>query len=111
MTIRAIINMKLKMIGIITVSGICVFILGAIYRIWEGHGPPPIISFIGFFAAIIAILYGLFGIKCPNCHDLLGYVAVYRGFEFSNPFSVSRKFKYCPYCGIDVDLEIEKKAV
>jgi hypothetical protein len=107
MTIREIINRKLKTTGIIIFSGIGVFVLGALYSMWRGDGPPPIISFIGFFVAIIAIIFLHFGIRCPYCKNLLGFIAMYRGFEFSNPFLASRKFKYCPYCRKDIDLEVE----
>ncbi len=106
MNTREIINKKLRTIGIIVFVGIGVFILGVLYNVWQGIDGPPIISFIGFFVAFIAMVYIHFGIRCPYCKNLLGFIAMYKGFEFSSPFSASRKFKYCPYCGKDIDLEV-----
>lgn len=108
-TIRTIINKKLKTIGILILSGLSVFALGSIYSIWKGHGPPPIISIVGFGVAFIAIFYANFGIKCPQCKSIWGHIAMFKGIELSNPFSVSKKIKYCPFCGVDIDTDIYNK--
>ena len=100
---------KIKKIGLVVLSGLGVFALGAVYTIWRGYGTPPIISFVGFGAAFIAIFYAQIGIKCPSCRNSWGYIAMYKGFEFSNPFKIfriSKKIRYCPFCGIDIDKEI-----
>jgi hypothetical protein len=109
MTSRAVMNKKLKKIGLVILSGLGVFTIGAVYTIWRGHGAPPIVSFVGFGVAFVAIFYAQVGIKCPNCRNRWGYIAVYKVFEFSKPFkifSISNKIRYCPFCGIDIDKEI-----
>ncbi len=109
MTSRTLTNEKLKKIGVIVLCGVGVFFLGAVFAIWRGGGPPPIISFVGIGAAMVAIIYAQFGIKCPHCNNSWGYIAMYKGFEFNNPFkifTVSKKIKYCPFCGVDIDKEL-----
>jgi hypothetical protein len=107
MTIRQMINRKLRTTSIIIFSGVSVGFLGVLYSIWRGDGSPTIIIFTGFLVSFIAIIFLHFGIRCPNCKNLIGFIAMYRVFEFGNPFLASRKFKYCPYCGKDIDLEME----
>ena len=58
---------------------------------------------MGIFAA--AILYSHFGIKCPKCRQSMGQILM----QIGTPFTIPDKFKYCPYCGVNIDSEIEKK--
>ncbi len=102
---------KLRKIGLVVIAGLGVFALGLLYTIWRGDRNPPIIPFVGFGVALIAIFYAQFAVKCPSCRSNWGYIALYKGFEFSNPFkifSISKKIRYCPFCGIDIDKDINK---
>jgi hypothetical protein len=51
------------------------------------------------------MIYAFLGIRCPNCKGNLGYVAMSSG----TPFSISKKLKYCPSCGIDMDTEFKEQ--
>jgi ribosomal protein S27E len=45
------------------------------------------------------MMYAYIDIRCPQCNNSLGELVIYSG----HPFSISGKFKYCPYCGVDID--------
>ena len=55
-----------------------------------------------FFAlAGIAVLFHGFAFRCPRCHGNLGFTFQRGG----NWFAVGRKVQYCPFCGLNFDLE------
>ena len=60
--------------------------------------------FIGMAIFIFAIFYSHFGIKCPICKGNVGQIVMYLG----SPFISSKKMKYCPYCGVNIDTGINK---
>ncbi|MFH1458993.1 MAG: hypothetical protein ABIG64_01285 [Candidatus Omnitrophota bacterium] len=45
----------------------------------------------------------IFGIRCPKCRGVLGYVICWPPGKW---FKISEKIKYCPFCGLDFDSEI-----
>jgi hypothetical protein len=104
MTIRSQISRRKRKLLIITYSGIAFFILGMILS--DRLELSPFWPFIGFAVFLVSImLYGFWGMRCPRCKGNLGYVAMYYG----PPFSVSKKIKYCPFCGIDIDTELKEQ--
>lgn len=103
MTIRTIINKKKRMISIITYTGFAFFAIGIFVS--ERSDYLPLIPLIGFAVAFLSILYAFFGIRCPRCNGQFGYIAMYLG----TPFSISKKIKYCPFCGVDIDTELKKQ--
>ncbi len=104
MTIRKILNKK-KRIVIFTM--ICGMIVSGIFiKNYAPHqnGFPPLITFIGFFVAMLALFLSKFIIRCPVCKGNLGEMMMTSG----SPFSISKNIHYCPYCGTDVDTEVQK---
>jgi hypothetical protein len=101
MTIRSHISRKKRKIFIVTYSGLLFFILGIILS--TTLGIMPLVPFIGFAVFFVSIACAFWGIRCPHCKGNFGYIAMYHG----SPFSVSKKVKYCPFCGIDIDTELE----
>ena len=59
----------------------------------------PIVSFLGFGAAM---LYQLFGVRCGRCRAAIGRALNGTGYLFSVPAD----FRFCPYCGTDLDTDI-----
>jgi len=71
----------------------------------EKSGSIPIFPLIGFSVFFVSIsFYGYWAMRCPHCKGNLGHFLYY-----GPPFSVSKKVKYCPFCGVDVDIELEDK--
>lgn len=56
-----------------------------------------------FFIGVGSVLYAASasGLCCPKCRENLARVVSQYG-----AFSVSRKLKYCPHCGLDLDSEL-----
>jgi rRNA maturation endonuclease Nob1 len=46
-----------------------------------------------------------FGIRCPRCKSRLGYMVAYSVDVFK--FALAKKFKFCPFCGVDLDIEVK----
>lgn len=57
------------------------------------------IAFVGFFITVIILLFGM---RCPNCKNNLGYVLSWP----PSLFGVSDKIKLCPFCGIGFDTKL-----
>jgi hypothetical protein len=54
---------------------------------------------------IIAILFGLrFSVRCPNCGETLAFAL---SWPPTWDLSVSKKIKFCKFCGVNLDKEIE----
>lgn len=98
MTIRSEINKKKRKIAFVIFFGFAIFILGTAFNI--SNKEILIIALCGFAIAFFGILYSYFGIACPKCKKSWGYIAMYPG-----PFSISRRMKFCPFCGEDIDKE------
>jgi hypothetical protein len=99
MTIRSLLDKKKRFISIITYSGFVIFIGGIIYGILKNE--LPVIGLVGFGVAFVTMLYAVWGIRCPKCKGQWGYIAMYSG----HPFAISKKIKFCLYCGSDIDKE------
>ena len=66
-------------------------------RLW----PITVIAFAAFFAAT---LYRFYGIRCPHCSGQIGMSITQTGAGFSMP----SKFRFCPFCGVALDDQIEE---
>jgi len=64
---------------------------------------PPLVllAFLGFAGCVFFVLFGL---RCPKCKNNLGYTIQGPG-SFWN---ISDKLKYCPFCGVALDKEVEE---
>jgi hypothetical protein len=103
MTIRTKISKKKRNLLIIGYSGFAFFAIGMIFN--DKSGSLPVLPLIGFAVFFVSMFYAFWGIRCPRCRGNLGYIVMY----FSSPFSISKKIKYCPFCGIDLDTELKKE--
>jgi hypothetical protein len=60
----------------------------------------PLLSFLGFGGAM---LYQVFGVRCRRCRAAIGRALNGTGCLFSVP----PDFRFCPYCGRDLDTDID----
>jgi hypothetical protein len=86
---------------LIALSGLALLALGG-WAASTHHGlwPLPVVGFVLFFGGT---LYQGFGIRCPRCREAIGHVIM----SSSGLFSVSAKFRFCPYCGTSLDTQLE----
>jgi hypothetical protein len=97
MTIRNLLDKKKRTVSIITYTGFVIFIAGMFFGV--GKNELPVIGLVGFGVAFITVVYAFFGIRCPKCGGGWGYIAMYLG----HPFAISKKIRFCPYCGVELD--------
>ncbi len=107
MTIRSLINKKKRNFMLVTYGGFIVFIVGMVVR--ANSKTIPVVALLGFVVALLgfcaafgAMVYAMFGFRCPRCKEAWGYVALYTG----GPFSIAQRFRFCPYYGVDLDSEL-----
>jgi hypothetical protein len=86
---------------LIALSGLALLALGGLaastqHELW----PLPVVGFVLFFGGT---LYQSFGIRCPRCREAVGHVIM----SSSGLFSVSAKFRFCPYCGVELDTQLD----
>src|SRR6266446_9811354 len=101
MTIRAILNRRLRPVAMVHAIGFgCFFLSIPASWIW-----PPLIVFgiAGFCVAFGVIVYASFWrVLCPQCgYRLLTWVWPARG------VTIDRRVRYCPSCGADFDREFD----
>jgi hypothetical protein len=102
MTIRTQMRKKKLKLLIATWTGIALFISGMI--LGEKSEDIALFSFIGFAVFIVLLaLYGYWAMRCPRCKGNLGHFLYY-----GPPFSVSKKLKYCPFCGVEIDSGLDE---
>jgi hypothetical protein len=97
-TIRESLQRSRRRIAVVTFAGFVVFAASLIV----GARPPerpPLTVFLGFAIAAIGVICSLFLVRCPNCRGNLGGPLSY----VSGPFSVSKRVRYCLYCGVELD--------
>ena len=82
---------------------------------WDGDGRPSFFYAGREHAAIASmrekytVMYpatatnGAVGIRCSSCQNRIGQLITPIG---GSPFSVSRKLRFCPFCGVDLDAQI-----
>ena len=59
----------------------------------------------GFSAALAFVLCLMFVVRCPSCGGNLGYALCWPS---KWNYSVSEKIKFCQFCGVSFDKEMEK---
>jgi hypothetical protein len=104
MTVREIITRRKRKASIVMYSGCALLVLGVI--LGGGGRPWRIVSVPGLVVAFAAALYSLFFLRCPACAERIGYIV-----SLTRPFSISPKIRFCPFCGIALDSELEGKAI
>jgi hypothetical protein len=100
MNVRSVINKGKRRISVVAYSGVALFLAGILLSPITRH--MFILSLIGLGLAFVSVVYAFFAISCPRCKTAWGYVAMYSG----GLFSISRKIRFCPYCGVDIDSDV-----
>jgi len=104
MTIRSYMNRRKRLLVAVFSAGFAIFVLGAIVlgKVNQLGAGFEIAGAVGFGCAFLAVAYGLtFGFLCPNCRARWRHIAMSYGL-----FSIDRSIKYCPYCGVAVDIDL-----
>jgi hypothetical protein len=106
MTIRQMINEKLRKIMIVILSGILISISGIAINVVTDVKMASIVFIIGFAIVIFALFYAYFFMYCPNCRAVIGYIVMYKvPFMRTSILTMSKAVKFCPFCGISIDVE------
>ena len=105
MTLREVIVKRKRIGAIVTYLGFAWFVA---WMALSGAQPPWLfVAFPGFAVFFAGTWYLLFFLRCPRCRGRIGYTVGYP----SNPFSISRKIRFCPFCGVALDSELEANRV
>jgi hypothetical protein len=98
MTIRSLTNVRKKKVFLILYSFMAVFIIGVL--LGYIHPTLIILCILGFAGVFVTLIYTYYkGIRCPKCDNAWGFLAMQTG----GPFSLSKKLKFCPFCGVNLD--------
>jgi hypothetical protein len=102
MTGRSQINQRMRLLGLIFWSSVAV-LFGAFVA--TGLGLPKWVLLLGgggfALACVLLFLGGQFYLCCPLCHTSLASLLLHGG----RYFSIEPRFRFCPYCGGDLDDE------
>ena len=105
MTIRSVINSKKRKIDTMAFSIVVILFAGVWLIPKIEHELVVIFLFtflgLGVVVAVGLMVYSSAVIRCPKCNKAW---PVGR-----KPFSISKKMKLCPYCGVDVDSELDER--
>jgi len=105
MTIRQMIDEKLRKIMIVILSGIIISISGIAFNAVTDQKIASIIFIVGFAIVVFALFYAYF-MYCPNCNTVIGYVVMYKvPFMRTSRLTMSKAVKYGSFCGINLDAE------
>ncbi len=67
-----------------------------------GNHELPLLVFLPIVGFAGCVLFMVFGLRCPNCKNNLGYTLS----APSMGLGISNKLKYCPYCGVKLDTDM-----
>jgi hypothetical protein len=99
-TLRESIVRRKRTGAIITYLGLSWFV--ALMALSGAQPPWLFIAFPGLAVFFVGTWYLLFFLRCPSSRGRIGYTVSY----MSSPFSVSRKIRFCPFCGVALDSEL-----
>jgi hypothetical protein len=103
MTIRERLHRRKRSIWIVVLLGATVAWVGFAFA---KKGPMiGALALLSFFASFIALGYGqYFAFRCPDCGGGLGHIVM-----DSSLVPINSRIRFCPYCGLDLDVEEIKK--
>lgn len=104
MKIREKLNQTRKKMFLLSFTFWVLIIAGLVYSTIQKNDLFPILILIPFILFIFTCSYSLFGIRCPKCKGVLGYALAW---PLGKRLNISEKIKFCPFCGVDFDSEIE----
>jgi hypothetical protein len=106
MTIRAMLNRRMRWFNAVVYGGMGVFL--AVFLVGQAFGQQVTLA-LAFPVFAVAFAYGMvaqyIGFLCPRCRGnlaptLLGY----------SGFSANHRVCFCPYCGVGLDEELSAEA-
>jgi hypothetical protein len=100
MNVRSIINKDKRRLSLVAYLGVALFFVGVLLSPIARHMFT--LALVGVGLTFVSVVYAFFSISCPRCNATWGYVAMYSG----GMLSISKKIKFCPYCGVDIDSDI-----
>ncbi|MFH0801870.1 MAG: hypothetical protein V2A78_05720 [bacterium] len=104
MTIRDKLNSQLRWAdGILLLSIFLVALSGFLSELFRPFFYYVIALPAASVSFIVAFIYLINGIRCPKCKSSVGNAA----FSIGGWFRGTGKMKFCPFCGVDIDTEIE----
>jgi len=83
----------------------CFVLFGAGGAIASGNPSLILVPFIGFVGFGAGVLFLYYGVRCPQCRNLIGQMMF---LPKGGYFRLSRNIHFCPFCGISLDYEISK---
>ena len=95
MTVREALGRKMRRAIASAFAGVGLFLVQAIVPT-QG---PPLFVLAGMAVFFSAAMYLNLGIRCFQCRSRIGYILAYGG----SPFWVSKRLRFCPYCGLELD--------
>jgi hypothetical protein len=101
MTLREAIVRRKRVAAIVTYAALGWFV--AAMALSGGEPPWLFVAFPGFAVFLAGTFYLFFFLRCPRCRGAIGYTVSH----LSGPFSVSRRIRFCPFCGVALDSELE----
>jgi len=104
MTIRSRLTAQRRKGWLACLIGWLVFVAGMIGATMV-NGWLGLLIVVGFLVFGGSVLYLLFGIRCPRCRNPLGYAIHYPQGRW---FGVSEKIRFCCFCGVELDSELEE---
>ena len=104
MTIRSQINAVRCRIFVFTYSAFLLYTIGLfLSQVYPVFISIVVLGSLGFMAGVFFLL---FGIRCPRCKGNIGYAIIWPP---GGLFTISKKIKFCPLCGVEIDSEIQKR--
>ena len=105
MTIRMIIERKKRRIMVVVLLGFALAAFSAILAELNFLNIEPRFAVLpGGTLFALALLYAnLFAFRCPQCHGRWEALVLRGGRSF---FALDRRIRYCLFCGIDIDAEL-----
>jgi hypothetical protein len=99
MTIRTTLKKKLRFVNSMVILGFVVFIVSCFLE-------SGIVALSAFALIFGSIGYLYLGIRCPHCHNRVGYNLS----SLTSCFKSQKVVKFCPFCATDLDTELHEPA-
>lgn len=99
MTIRVTLKKKLRSVNSIVILGFVVFVASCFLE-------SDILALLAFALISGSIAYLFLGIRCPHCHNRVGYNLN----NLTSCFKSQKVVKFCPFCATDLDAELHEPA-
>ena len=102
-SIRTVVNKRKRLWMVVFWFGVVLLVVMPLFRL---AGPLAWLPLIGLGFCVAAVTAINLSIRCPKCRNNLGVIAAMSG----DTLSISKKIRFCPYCGADFDENIQQGA-